>query len=64
MNEPLTKYEWTEAVFLLLCASQGAPVNDTEAKNLRNWAQAMADGDYYTEHMTPQEAHDEEMSCA
>lgn len=63
MDKPLTEYEWIEAVFLLLCASQGAPENDTEARNLREWAQAMAEN-YYIEYMTPQEAHDEEMSCA
>lgn len=66
----LTKEQWTEEVYALLCKSQGAPENETEVKNLREYAdsiyeQAREDADdLKCEIMSPQEAHDEEMSCA
>ena len=60
----MIKEQWTEQVFQLLCKSQGVTDDVTERKNLRGWAEAIADSDYYAEGMTPQEAHDEELSCA
>ena len=63
--QELTKEQWTSEVYALLCKSQGEPVNDAERKNLREWAEAMADCDmYYQEDMTPDEAHSEELSYA
>lgn len=66
----LTKEQWIEEVYALLCKSQGAPENETVEKNLRGWAemiheQAHADAvDLAMEIISPQEAHDEELSCA
>lgn len=61
----MSKEQWIEEVFQLLCKSQGAE-NETHRKNLREWAEAMGSDEtaYISEGMTPQEAHDEEMSCA
>lgn len=67
-DHELSKEQWIEEVYKLLCVSQGAPVNETEQKNLRDWAVAIADADgkssYYSEGMSPKDAHDEDTSCA
>lgn len=57
----MTKEQWINEVYELLCKSQGAPENDTEKKNLREWVESFAEN-YFPEGMTPQEAHDEELS--
>jgi hypothetical protein len=57
------KDQWVIAVYDLLCKSQGAPANEKEKGNLMSWAASMAEGDSYSEGLTPEEAHDEEMSC-
>jgi cytochrome P450 len=60
------KAEWIDEVYKLLCKSQGAPENETEEKNLREWASSFATEEtpFFQEGMTPEQAHDEEMSCA
>ena len=62
----MPKEQWVNEVYKLLCQSQGAPVNETEKRNLLGWAETLADGDdsYYAEGMTPLEAHNEELSYA
>lgn len=60
----MEKQQWINEVYALLCKSQGAPENATEEKNLREWAESMAETESYSERMTPKEAHDEELSCA
>lgn len=70
----LTKEQWIEEVYQLICKAQGQPSNATEEKNLRGWAAALAEDDPpgfpcrhvsgFSEGMTPQEAFDEEMSYA
>lgn len=66
MNNDLTKEEWTEEVYQLLCKSQGAPSDENEERNLRLYAENLASDEsgFYEEGWTPKEAHDEEMSCA
>lgn len=61
MDLPLTKPEWTDEVYRLLCASQGVPTNDGERKNLLSLAEAMTE-EYYLELATPEEAYNEELS--
>ena len=61
MDLPLTKPEWTDEVYRLLCVSQGVPTNEGERQNLLSLAEAMAE-EYYLELVTPEEAHAEELS--
>lgn len=60
----MSKEQWINEVYECLCKSKGAPVNETERQNLREWAEALAgdEGGFFQDGMTPQEAHDEEMS--
>ena len=60
----MNKEQWIEEMYGLLCKSQGAET-DAERKNLREYAENLADPEsgYFQEGMTPQEAHDEELSC-
>lgn len=62
----MSKEQWINEVFALLCKSQGAPENETERKNLREWAESLAEPEtgYFDYGATPREAHDEEMSHA
>lgn len=63
----MNKQQWINEVYELLCKSQGAPENETERNNLREWASSLSDGDkdnYFTEGYSPKDAHDEELSCA
>jgi hypothetical protein len=61
----MSKEQWIEEVFQLLCKSQGAET-ELHRKNLRDYAENLADPEsgYFQEGMNPQEAHDEELSCA
>lgn len=49
------KAEWIDEVYNLLCKSQGAPENETEEKNLREWAASFATEEtpFFQEGMTP-----------
>lgn len=58
----MSKQQWINESYELLCKSQGAPTNDAEKRNLREWAESFAEN-YLPEGLTPEEAHDEEMSC-
>jgi hypothetical protein len=60
------KAAWIDEVYRLLCLSQGAPACADEDNNLRECAVSLADSEcnYFAEGMTPQDAHDEEMSAA
>lgn len=62
----MSKEQWINEVYELLCKSQGAPENDKESENLHEWAKSMASGDcdYFAEGYTPKDAHDEELSYA
>ena len=63
----LTKSQWVDEVFRLLCLSQGEPANDTERGNLRSWAESMYDGQLEaadgveTEIYSPNDAHNDEL---
>lgn len=59
----MSKSEWINAVYELLCRSQGAPVNKSEENHLMEWAKYMAgeERNYYQDGLTPEEAHKEEM---
>lgn len=61
MNQ-ITKGGWIDKVYALLCKSQGQPCNDSEKRNLREWAETMADYENNWSTMTPKEAHAEELS--
>lgn len=60
----MSKEQWIEEVYRLLCESLGAPKNATEEKNLREIAETMANDDceYFGDGYTPREALGEEMS--
>lgn len=62
----LSKEEWIEQVYQLLCVSQGPPEDENEVRNLRDWAESLASDEtgFYSEGYSPKDAHDEEMSCA
>lgn len=66
----MKKEQWINEVYKLLCKSQGEPIDGNERKNLRDWAtsiynQALEDSkDLGIEMLTPQEALDDELSCA
>lgn len=67
----MNKEQWINEVYELLCKYQGAPENDIQRKNLREWAEALATADvvcgvetsYFEEGFTPHDAVMEEMSC-
>jgi len=63
--ETLTRDAWIDAVYLLLCQSQGFPANDEERTNLREWASSLAGGDcdYFAEGYSPDDAHYEELQA-
>lgn len=65
-EQTLSKGEWIDEVYRLLCKSQGDPANEAEEQNLRAWAASLADDEtaMYSEGFTPEEAHDEELSNA
>jgi len=61
----MPKEQWISEVYELLCKSQGAPENAQEESNLREWATSLASDEtgFFNEGYTPEQAHDEEMSC-
>lgn len=66
MTPQIPKAQWIEEVYKLLRASQGAPNGPVEEKNLRDYAETLANSEcaYYDEGLSPRDAHDEEISSA
>ncbi|MDD2765981.1 MAG: hypothetical protein PHE83_18620 [Opitutaceae bacterium] len=62
----MTKEAWIEAVYQELNRRFGAPANETETRNMREWASAMADGDdsLYADGFSPADAVQEEIWAA
>lgn len=60
------KQRWIKKVYRLLCKYQGAPENENEEKNIRDWAAAHAteESSYFNEGLTPKEAVEEEFACS
>jgi hypothetical protein len=64
LQNKIKQEQWINQVYELFCKSQGAPENEDEKRNLREWAEVLADGEcnYFAEGYTPKDAHDEELS--
>lgn len=62
----IPKQQWIDEAYKLLVQTQGAPENQAEERNLREWAELFASDDvgHYSEGLTPQEAVGEELSAS
>jgi hypothetical protein len=58
----MSKDEWTQKVYEYLCKRLGPPRDVFEHIHLRDWAEGIAEGDYFEEGISPEEAVEEEFS--
>jgi hypothetical protein len=62
----VSREQWVEEAYGLLCKTQGEPAGESEQRNLRDWAEGIAQN-YYDENpndYTPEDAVQEELSYA
>jgi hypothetical protein len=57
-SQPLTRPEWIDKAYQVLCLRTGAPENDTIERHMREWAEVMAASvcNYFSEGTSPEDA--------